>query len=108
MRNLFAFVLLGAAVSFGWGLAPSELWAQEQPATGDMDVSFDIEGADFDVEAQREAAAQEGLPPGVVIAALLVVLAVGLAVILLWKAIARRKSTAESQGTSRPPSDSQA
>ena len=61
MRSLFAFtLLLGAVISFGWSVAPSAAWAQEQPDAGGMDISFDVEGPEFDTEAPRAAAEAAG------------------------------------------------
>jgi len=109
MRNLSAFMLLlGAVLAFGWSVAPSADGAQEPPATGDVDVSFDIEGEDFDVEAQRAAYEEEGPPRWVVITVLLTGLAIGLALIaVLWKAVSKRRGTGVPQNSSQPPSDQQ-
>lgn len=78
MRNRILFtLLLGALVSFGWTAMPSAAWSAEQSDTGGVDISFDVEGPEFDPEAQRAAAEAAGAAAGVV----------GLVGFLIWLAI---------------------
>ena len=69
MRNLLLFtLLLGAVVAFGWSAMPSAAWSQEQRDTGGMDINFNVEGPEFDAEAQRAAAEAAGAAVGAVMA----------------------------------------
>ena len=92
MRSLFAFtLLLGAVISFGWSVTPSAAWGQEQPDTGGAEINFDVQGPEFDPEAQRAAAEAAGAAAGVVGA---VVLLIELAIVILmivglWQVFAK-------------------
>lgn len=80
MRNLLLFtMLLAAAVAFGWGGVPSAAWAQEQLDMGDVDISFDVEGPEFDPEAQRAAAEAAGAAAGIILVVFLVAFVIWLA-----------------------------
>lgn len=88
MRNLFLFtLLLAAAVAFAWGGVPSAAWAQEQPDMGDVDISFDVEGPEFDPEAQRAAAEAAGAAAGAIVMVFLLIWLAVAALVLIggWK-----------------------
>ena len=79
MRTLTLFtLLLGAVFAFACGVSPSVAWSQEQPGPGGTEITFDVEGAEFQPTPPNAAEAAATL--GVILVAAVVGLVIGIAI----------------------------